>query len=338
MKQHMKNIGKLTENQVLQDSKANGKERPWRAKKMKTLIVANSFQRLGEDKKATRIRLCGTYLEFTKYPDTGEQHLTNANFCRDRLCPMCQWRRSLRAFYEVSNVMDEMQLKHKDLIPLFLTITVRNCKAEIPEMTETLDKIFKGWHEFLKNRKIQRTVKGWFRALELTYNKERKEFHPHIHAIIFVNKNYFKKNEYIAINEWVQYWKSAMRIDYNPICDIRKIKNSEKKRKEIAEVAKYTVKDSDFATADNALTDNLVYVLSKTLKGRRLYAFGGLLKQIAASFEQYEDLIRTEKTTIRQDVATVIERYSWRFGFANYIRRRDDPVSDVVQLAQESAD
>jgi hypothetical protein len=112
-----------------------------------------------------------------------------------------------------------------------------------------------------------------------------------------------------------------MRLDYDPVCDIRKIKNDKTKRKGIAEAAKYTVKDKEVVTSEKALTDRLIGVLSKSLKNRRLTAYGGVMKQIAAKFGQFEDLVNTGDGTIRQDVAIAVERYSWRFGLANYVRR-----------------
>ena len=308
--------------EILQDLKPNGKERPWRPKKVRSLVIADSFKRLGEDRRAHWIRYCGTFLEFKTIIKTGERFLSKANFCRERLCPMCQWRRSLRVFYELSNVMDEVERRHKNLVPLFLTLTVRNCPADTAELAAALDRIFKGWKKLLDIRKVEAAVKGWFRALELTYNKKTDEFHPHVHALIFVEKSYFK-DAYIETAEWVQLWKVALQLDYDPLCDIRRIRNNKARRKGIAEVAKYTVKDTDFATREEALTDHLVSVLSVGLKRRRLYAFGGLLKQIAAKFAEGladEDLTDAGDGRIRGDVATMITRYRFRFGVMNYVR------------------
>jgi plasmid rolling circle replication initiator protein Rep len=308
---------------ALDDPTSTGRKRPWRDKKMRSLTVANSFHRLGDLKREGRIRQCGTYLEFKKEIDTGRRFLSAANFCRERLCPMCQWRRSLKVFFQVSRAMDIAEADHKNLVPLFLTLTLRNCKAAIPETAKTLNQIFEGWHNLFDIRKIKATLPGWFRALELTYNKKTDTFHPHIHAILLVDKSYFKTG-YIETAEWVQLWRGAMRLDYDPICDIRKIKNGKGKRKGIAEVSKYTVKDAEIATGDNARTDHLVNVLGQTLKGRRLYAFGGLLKQIQAGFSVTApddgDLTNTSGETIRQDVATVLERYRWNFGIGQYQR------------------
>jgi len=322
----------------LSDPNSNGKERPWREKKIRSLTIANSFHRLDEPKREKRIRLCGTYLEFTREIESGLRFLTSANFCRERLCPMCQWRRSLKVFYQVSTVMDAAEDEQKNLVPLFLTLTLRNCKAEVSETKETLDKIFRGWYRLFDMQKIERTVHGFFRALELTYNKKTDEFHPHIHAIIFVDKNYFRKN-FIETKEWVQLWRTALRVDYDPICDIRKVKNEKGKRKDVAEVAKYTVKDTEIATSDNARTDQLVHVLNKTLKSRRLYAFGGVLKRIAANFSNdlpdEGDLINTSGETIRHDVATVIEKYRWNFGVRQYERIEYAPLSNHSELVQK---
>jgi len=282
---------------------------------VRSLVVADSFKRLGQLKRAKRMHDCGNYLEFEN------KNLIRANFCRERLCPMCQWRRSLKVFWELSRVMDAVEAEYENFVPVFLTLTVRNCPATVEELAATLNQIFKGWDRLFKIEKIKGAVEGWFRALELTYNRQADEFHPHIHALLFVKKSYFTGRGYIKTAEWVQLWRRCLRVDYDPICDIRKVRNNKARRKGLAEVAKYTVKDTDFATRDKVLTDHLVSVLSKALKRRRLYAFGGVLKSLAAKFvEGKEDLIHTGEKTIRDDVNTVIERYRWRFGIAQYVR------------------
>jgi len=102
------------------------------------------------------------------------------------------------------------------------------------------------------------------------------------------------------------------------------------RRKDISELAKYTVKDVDFIKpADDALTDRLVSVLSKALRGRRLNAFGGVLKLAAAKLKlldenENEDLVHTgDDETVREDVA-VIMRFFWRFGISQYVKVNGD--------------
>lgn len=307
--------------EVLQDEQ-NGKVRPWRPKKIRSLKVADSFQRLGFEKKAMRVRFCGSALGFLKNLKTGEKKLYSADFCRERLCPMCQWRKSMKVFHQVSKVMDRAEQENKDIVPLFLTLTLKNCSGD--DLKTTLDIVFKGWNLLWKQRKMERIAKGWFRALEVTYNKESDTFHPHIHAVLVVDKGYFKGKDYMETADWVQTWKKVLKLDYDPICDIRKIKNGKGKHKAVAEVAKYTLKDTDFVHDDNELTDKLIEVLSTSLKGRRLFAFGGLLKQIAKQIGIEElaegDLVHIDEEKVREDVATVLEVYRWNFGLANYVK------------------
>jgi len=309
--------------QTLLEDKRGDKKIDWRGKKRKSLLVADSFKRIGLDKKAERVRFCGSVLAFHVNPETGEKRLHDAQFCRERLCPMCQWRKSIKLFYQVSKVLSSAQRADENLVPVFLTLTVRNCTGEL--LPETLNQIFAGWYQLTKHRKFMRICKGWFRALEITYNRETGEFHPHVHAILMVEKSYFKGLDYMKNEDWRKMWKKALKTDYLPICDIRKVKGS----KAVSEVAKYTVKDSDFLTDDEGLTDRLVEVLERSLKGRRLFAFGGLLKLLASALGADEpgegDLIHTgDEIELRPDVAYVLEVYRWRFGLNNYVEVSSD--------------
>jgi plasmid rolling circle replication initiator protein Rep len=314
-----------TDLEILQDLKKNGKPRPWRPKKIRNLKVADSFDRLGQKKKAERVRGCATFLEFTEIISTGERFLSDANFCRERLCPMCQWRKSLRVIYEVSRVMDAVETERPDLAPIFLTLTLKSCSGG--ELPSVLDAIFKSWDIFLHDRTIKSRVKGWFRELEITYNRDEDTHHPHIHAIIFVDKSYFRSRDYLCQKCWVWLWRKALRIDYNPIVDVRRIRNLKNRRKSVLEVAKYTLKDTEFVTEDEALTDKLVSVYSKALKGRRLYAYGGILKEIAQNLfaktdPEQGDLTHISDDTIRSDLAKIVRTSFWHSGIANYVRRK----------------
>lgn len=306
------------------NDKKNNKPVPWRPKKIRTIQLSESMHRLGMNKKANRVWWCGSALAFLENLETGNKKLHSADFCRERLCPMCQWRKSLKVFHQVSKVMDRTQEEHKNLVPLFLTLTMQNCTDG--ELKEKITDIFQSWNRLLAHRKIKRIVQGWFRALEVTYNKEKDTFHPHIHAIILVDKSYFKKDnkDYMQTTDWVQMWRTAMKLDYDPICDIRKVNRTKGKYKAVAEVAKYTLKDTEFITNDDELTDKLVEVLSTSLRGRRLYAFGGILKQIAKQIGIEEvaegDLIHIDDEKIRDDIATALVLYRWNFGLSNYIK------------------
>jgi hypothetical protein len=186
---------------------------------------------------------------------------------------------------------------------LFLTLTCKNVEGY--ELPDALDMISSSWQRMLKTKTFMDNVLGFFRATEVTRNidllsKDFNTYHPHFHVILAVQPSYFGK-KYIKIDEWIQMWRKAMKADYDPIVDIRVVKASrdlkmeEKILKEkgisevienlpgkaVAELAKYTTKAADFINEkDEEDTDEAVQILDVSLKGRKLFAYGGVLKDI----------------------------------------------------------
>lgn len=310
-------------------------------KKAESEKLVMSYLRLGYDKKAERCSECGTLLEFTPVlgvaggespvglPPAGTRQRMNlyrANFCRDRLCPMCSWRRSYKIFGQVSQIMD---LIANDYDFLFLTLTVPNCTAD--ELVKTLNTMSKAWIRFTHYAPIKRILKGFFKALEITYNYEADTYHPHLHNVLAVPKQYFKGKQYIQRDEWLRLWQKAMN-DYSITqVDIRrargKIKGSEVSvdgveavqalASAIAEIAKYAVKSSDYLFKCEETTDKVVSVLVPALSGRRLCSFGGCFAEAHQKLQLDDaedgDLVHVNNE-LRSDLAVQIYRYGWSCG------------------------
>ncbi len=307
----------------LHDKKKNGKEIDWKGKKLKNLELAESYKRLGL-KKAYRVEECGTLLSF-KVIDEDLKKLFKANFCKDRLCPMCTWRRSMKIFGQVSKVMDRA-LEDKEYRFLFLTLTVKNCTAE--ELSSEIDKMFNSLKLLFQRKEVKGIVIGYFRGLEVTYNEEFDTYHPHFHIILMVNKSYFKnKGYYLTQKDWTNLWKDCLKVDYTPIINVKAFKTASKEqtRKSICEVAKYTVKDNDYLFEDIKMTDNTVAILNNALKGRRLISFGKEFRKIHKELNlddvEKGDLINTDvDDTVRPEIEEIIENYKWNFGFKQYFK------------------
>ncbi|EOU1611792.1 protein rep [Clostridium perfringens] len=313
----MKQLEKLV------DKNKSGKEIDWEGKKLKNLELAESYKRLGL-KKAYRVEECGTLLSF-KISDEDLKKLFKANFCKDRLCPMCIWRRSMKIFGQVSKVMDRA-LEDKEYRFLFLTLTVKNCIGE--ELSSEIDRMFNSLKLLFKRKEVKGIVIGYFRGLEVTYNEECDTYHPHFHIILMVNKSYFKKSDkYLTQKDWTNLWKDCLKVDYTPIVNVKAFKTASKEqtRKSICEVAKYTVKDNDYLFEDIEMTDNTVAILNNVLKGRRLIAFGKEFRKIHKELNlddaEKGDLINTDvDDTVRPEIKEIIENYKWNFGFKQYFR------------------
>lgn len=295
----------------------------WRKHKMKTFRLARLYELAGYKDYALKASSCSTWLQYGVMGD-GEKKLQAVNFCQLRLCPMCMARRAKRAAYKLSKVLDMVEAEH-DARYLFLTLTIKNCEG--PELGTTIDALTKAWDRFRDQRQIQRSVHGWFRALEVT--RRGKGYHPHLHIILAVDPSYFTDPKlYLPQQELVRRWQKALRVDYEPSVRISVTRaRGEKSAGKAAalEASKYAVKDSDYI--DPKLTDEeaseILRYYTISLRGRRLSAFGGWMKDAARKLDAEDldngDLVHTEEEAVREDVAQLIEEYRWSFGAGDYI-------------------
>ena len=294
--------------------------------KRETMELGDAYERIsGQEKsfrerkrfakRAQRVKGCASRLEFAKCGDCGHMKLKTGFFCGVRLCPMCAWRRSIRAFQNVKTVCHEA-CKQRKLRFVFLTLTVRNCKPD--EFRQTMDHMMQAWNRLTKYKRVQNAVIGWFRAFEVTRNNDKSSewygtLHPHYHVLIAVSPEYFsKKSKYIKQDEWAELWQKALKVDYLPTVDIRAVKPKGKAKDApndgndlvggLLESTKYVTKSDDVLirneykkvkrgrktklVADKQSgineheTDEVVKVLDKALRARKLHAYGGLLKEI----------------------------------------------------------
>lgn len=281
-------------------------------------LLAKSYERLGYDSKGERVGECATYLEFRL---TEKWRLHKANFCRDRLCPLCSWRRTQKIFGQVSRIMEVIGDSYSYI---FLTLTVPNCDGE--KLSATLDDMQKGFHKLVNYKKFKAAVVGTFKSLEITRNRKNGTYHPHYHCILAVEKDYFTSDKYIKRDTWLAMWQKAMKNPAITQVDVRKckpkeeIKEGERSVKSIgaavAEAAKYAVKSSDYIIEnDPELTDDIVFTLSAALHGRRLCSFSGVFddirKQLSLDDCENGDLVHTDNEETEPGKAYLVRRYSW---------------------------
>lgn len=288
------------------------------------LELSEVYKRLGLPERASRVYWCGTDLDFKVPEDLSDTpKLYRANFCRDRLCSMCAWRRSKKVYSQVSKVMDKLESEYSFI---FVTLTLRNCSAD--DLRYTFDRLLYSFKKFALIRSIKRAFKGYFRAVEITRHPEHYksiEYHPHLHCIFAVKKSYFTSRDYISHKDLVQYWRQAADLDYDPVVDIRKVRPKVNDDGEInlkaavLEVAKYSVKSSDLLDGTPKMQEDAVQTLIATIGSRRLCSFGGVFKKAAQELKLDDlhdgDLVLTDGDTVRADIACLLIKYEWRVGF-----------------------
>ncbi|MBQ9099362.1 MAG: protein rep [Clostridia bacterium] len=289
-----------------------------------------SYQRLGMHDRAKLVELCGTYTEWHFFTDGSPPRLSFANFCKDRLCRMCTWRRTRKIYGQISQIMDVLSAQGYRFV--FCTLTVRNCAGS--DLIRTLDDIQSAFNRFMQRAKVHRAFKGVFKAVEITRHPEyfrSIEWHPHLHLIIAVRESYFHGKDYINHDELMQLWRECCRLDYDPSVEIHKVRAREMDDGEVSlkgavlEVAKYTLKDADYLRGTDQQIDRAVDLLSTALAGRRLCSFTGVFKEIARKLKLDDvtdgDLVYTDNEQLRRDVEYVVVTYEWMVGFGYRMTR-----------------
>ena len=266
-------------------SDVSEKDKPWDKHRKNADTIANYYRGCDDyDQYANRIDFCSQLLDFRLVFDDEalKLKLSNARFCRVRHCPVCQWRRSLMWKAKAFRILPQIVEKYPKHRWLFLTLTVKNCP--IAELRKTLQWMNKAWQRLVQ-RKIFPAV-GWLRSTEVTRGRDGLA-HPHFHCLLLVPSSYFSGKGYLKQSDWAELWQKVLRIDYQPVMDIRAVKKGCQPMSLVPEILKYCVKESD-------LVKDRVWFLELTNQMHKMKCVttGGILKQYLKALEdEPEDLI-----------------------------------------------
>lgn len=327
--------------EILKDTDSRGKERDWKGKKKRSLLMAEHHEIAKLTKKAERMYDCGNHLVF-KLKDN-RLKLYQAYFCKARLCPMCNWRRSLKIAFQNKRIIQTLNEREK-VKWVFLTLTVRNVEGD--KLKETMDQMTKAWNRFAGYAKFKKSVKGYFRAMEVTRNWDKESewygtYHPHFHVLLAMPNSYFQAKYYITQSEWTSMWQRAMKLDYTPIVHVAKVKPQKEssdfveiedeikktiaEQKAIFEVSKYPVKDTDVIRGNKVTLENVQTVkdLDIALAYKRLISYGGLLKEIHKELKLDDaedgDLIHVDDDSDEVANGAIEVMAYWHVGLNNYV-------------------
>lgn len=274
-------------------------------------IIA-ALNAIGEPAKAGAIYGCGTYIRTGQR--NGHEVISEANFCRQRLCQVCAWRRSAKFTAQMFPVIRNLEAKGYKAI--FLTLTVQNPPAE--GVHHALDVLLQGWDRLIHNNRWYRQyVKGFVRSLEVTYNAAADTYHPHIHALLFLPADYATPaGPYKPQAELVADWARAAKLDYTPVVDVRAVRRQKAKssttKAAVIETLKYCYK-----VDQRAISDKTIAVLLYSLAGRRLVSFGGVVAeerralQMGDIEDNLNDVEQTEEGS-EYDVVYLFSPSGWR--------------------------
>lgn len=309
------------ESKELSDIDGQGRERPWREKKMRNELLSAAYESINPS-KAARLRDCGRYLTYREYAD-GHKKLYRMCSCRVRLCPICSWRRSLKTFYNNKKIIDRLN-DSKDYQYIFVTLTIKNVEGD--SLTHSINELMLALNRLYLRPQFKAAIKGVCRCLEVTHNvnplsPSYDTYHPHIHMLCAVTKSYFKSRYYMPQKLWKELWRSCCKLEYDPVVYVERCYGTDSKV--VAECSKYAAKDTDYIIADDwDLTVETVKVLDEALAHRRLIAYTGCFKEAfkALRLEDAEDGSLIELgDEIDTDCKDYVERtYAWYSGYRQY--------------------
>lgn len=315
----------------LVDYSATGKKRKWDLHKQNNLKLLELYKQaikinpsVISPKRLQDLADCANQLEYLQDAE-GNKKLYKTYFCRVRLCPMCQWRRSLKLFSQVSKITDYInQQQNNQVRYLFITLTQKNCNGS--ELVQEINKINKSFSLLVdKTKRVQPASKfkkmllGYIKSTEVTYNPKTKTYHPHLHCIFAVQGEYFNKANYINKNTWRSIWADLLKIDYLPQVNVQAIKPA-RQQKAVAELAKYPAKVSSILNLPQTQAVQVVMDLTTLCYKRRFVAFGGIFKKTKALLKMQDieaenvDLVGAGNIKEFNYVARAIYKYNVKFG------------------------
>ena len=242
-----------------------------RNKKALSKIALNSK----EAEKAKRIISCTNFLT---YELINEEilRLHRINLCRERLCLNCQLVNSRNLIKQLFWSVPRLKIPQENSLQ-FVTLTVPNCDGQ--DLKKVIQYMVKRQTAFFRHYKI----KDYFRSIEITYNKEKDTYHPHIHAIAIIAKNsgfpfYDNKKGERGANDlqltWYKWYGIPNEYGYNQ-ATAYPLYNT----KAIFEVCKYVTKVEDLEA------ENVLQVLNNQLKGLRLKTPCGQFKELSRAYK-----------------------------------------------------
>ena len=321
--------------ETLHDVSLSGRVRPWRRHKLESELLAEAYSTAADRwpgpeavqwaRRADTVQTCGTHPIFERHasPEGPYMTLKSANFCRDRLCPLCQWRRSLKLGAQCRAVVAEADRRKiaRDRAAwrwVMLTLTQRNVDG--PDLGTEIDRIHAAVRVLTKSPRWRAAVRGWLRVTEVTRNNDYNSpnygtYHPHLHILIAVPRRYFRGADYIPAAEWRAMWRTYMHLDYDPDIDVRVV---------TAKPGSYLIASDLDATVDAVAT------LATALRGRRLCAWGGVCKEAAQALHldslETGDLVHIDEDATGDPAADAVSQYvayHWALGIRNYIQGQE---------------
>lgn len=171
---------------------------------------------------------------------------TRAKYCKNRWCMVCNRIATAKSIFKYKDTLLSLEDLH------FLTLTIPNVNSDL--LRTNIDKMNKTFENIRRTvlRKYGFKIKG-IKKLEITYNSDRNDYHPHFHLLI-ENRTGCEA----IILEWLKRYPSAKRISQ----DFRKVETENG----FLEIFKYATKLTAKGKNNNFKAMDNIFIALKKLR------------------------------------------------------------------------
>ena len=200
--------------------------------------------------------------------------------CGNRWCLRCMQRKALSDALEIYTLANYLYTE-KNYRFLFITLTAPNCSGD--DLRDTISQFNKGIDRLFKREPYRSDFKAWITKVETTYNVKRKDYHPHLHVLVAVDKRYLKDSDRFVSNDRLRKdWREVFGDDTITQVDIKQASGRTKKKrmKSVLELSKYTAKPSHY------LRDQKVFdTFFDAMKNRQALRFCGEFSELHKMYD-----------------------------------------------------
>ena len=229
---------------------------------------------------------------------------------------MCAWRLAVRNF---SNLLKTTEvLKYGGNILLFLTLTLPNCKGE--QLRSTIEYLKESLVRLRRLKAFVRAFNGYFLKVEVTYNKDTDDYHPHLHLLLSAYRDYFTNpDKFLTTEQIVEMWGSCtddLLFAYNRRTHkdlkgfLAYLEKVEDERKGLNEMAKYSVKSFE-------VTEDSIETFAEQLNGVRLITYYGSFAKVHKKLRLDDEKLTDD---MREDVDYILTRYKYDPVLGQYVQ------------------
>lgn len=137
---------------ILKDKNSRGKDRNWQQRKKQNMELAKALMELGY-LNFSNVYQCAEVLKFQQTVE-GQLKLKQTWFCKNKLCPICNWRRSMKYAWQTEQIVNEAIIRESKGRFLFLTLTIKNVEGQ--DLEKTMKGLTKAFDRLFRRAKVKK--------------------------------------------------------------------------------------------------------------------------------------------------------------------------------------